>query len=137
MKFRDIRPSTEVKVDMTSLIDVVFLLLIFFMVSTNFDKLNQLNIEIPKSTELNNYNDVALEIGVNAQGEYFFLNQAYGKNLLDLKFALEEQLKINSNMQIAIVGDKIAPHQSIVSIMDVANQLGIQKLQVIARASPH
>lgn len=135
MKFRHNRQATEAKIDMTPLIDVVFLLLIFFMVSTTFKKYSQLNVELPTSANAEEQTEMAIEIGVDATGAYFFQDEAFGQDLAALKSALLLRTNRPADLQLAIVGDKVAPHQAIVSVMDMANQLGIQKLQVIARSS--
>lgn len=134
MKFRQ-RPAVDVKVDMTSLIDVVFLLLIFFILSTTFKKYNQLSVELPSSTSSQNTLVAAIEIGVDSSGEYHFQNESFGHDLVALKAAVQANISNPADLQIAIVGDKQAPHQAIVSVMDVANQLGIQKLKIVAEST--
>lgn len=136
MKFRQ-RPSQDVRIDMTSLIDVVFLLLIFFMLSTTFKKYNQLSVELPSSASSQNALVTALEIGVDSQGAYHFEKVSFGQDSIALKNAIQAyiQQSPSADIQVAIVGDKKAPHQSIVSVMDVANQLGIHKLKIVAEST--
>ena len=64
--------SDEPEVNLTPLIDVVFLLLIFFMVSTTFEHQSRIQVELPEaSAEPTTPEDESLEIIVDAQGRYF------------------------------------------------------------------
>ncbi|MFN3786608.1 MAG: ExbD/TolR family protein, partial [Thiothrix sp.] len=71
MKFRT-RERRESTVDLTSLIDVVFMLLIFFMVTTTFDKNAELKIALPTASNTTVSNaDEKLELLIDAQGRYY------------------------------------------------------------------
>ncbi|MEN9435277.1 MAG: hypothetical protein RLZZ422_2866, partial [Pseudomonadota bacterium] len=71
MKFRN-RPKEEVGIDLTSLVDVVFMLLIFFMVTSTFDRTSDLKIELP-TTNVNATAPVKdkLELLIDGQGRYY------------------------------------------------------------------
>ena len=66
------RPLEEPNMDLTSLIDVVFLLLIFFMVSTTFDQQSKLKVTLPEASATEQVaSKQALEIVINKDGHYF------------------------------------------------------------------
>ncbi len=131
MNFRE-RPSTEVNVNLTPLIDVVFLLLIFFMVSTSFTKETHLKIDLPEAVA--NAPDPSadmIEVVINSDGNYA-LN---GQELVDtkaetLKRALGELAGDNRDIPFMITADANTPHQSVVTAMDAAGQMGFVHLKI-------
>jgi len=131
MNFRSKESQQQLELNLTPLIDVVFLLLIFFMVSTTFDKQSQLKIQLPEAVtnHQSNEKDKKLVVTIGAQGEYFIndknlLNQSYKT----LKIALEQASKGNKDLPVIIRADAKAPYQSVVRVMDVASQLGLNRL---------
>lgn len=127
------RSLDEPEVNLTSLIDVVFLLLIFFMVSTSFTKESELKVNLPEAlTEVQASLDTSLEIVVTVDGKYF-VNQ---KELINsdpstLRDALEAEVGDNRNMPVTIRADGKATHQSVVNVMDVAGRLGFANLNIV------
>lgn len=125
----------EVSVNLTPLIDVVFLLLIFFMVSTTFTKESRLTLELPEASgdpapqEL-----VPLEVIVDAQGQYM-VNQltVVTPNLKGLKAAIAEVAGGDTTQPVVITADAKAPHQSVIRAMDAAGQLGFTSLSLTTR----
>jgi len=70
MNFRPKKPE-ELDVNVTPLIDVVFLLLIFFMVSTTFDRQSELNIELPEASgEITESENVEIEIFISSDDKF-------------------------------------------------------------------
>jgi len=138
------RESREVHLNLTPLIDVVFLLLLFFMVSTTFKKNAELGIELPQA-ELNALQDAdanTVEIVIDNKGEYFVKGAKLRNNDLNgLKSVLSnliaenkntKNINKNNNISLVIVGDKDAPHQAVVTAMDAAGQVGIHRLKIVA-----
>ncbi len=127
------RSLDEPEVNLTSLIDVVFLLLIFFMVSTSFTKESELKVNLPEAlTEVQASMDTSLEIVVTVDGKYF-VNQ---KELINsdpstLRDALEAEVGDDRNMPVTIRADGKATHQSVVNVMDVAGRLGFANLNIV------
>lgn len=122
----------EVSLDLTPLIDVVFLLLIFFMVTTSFTDRTQLSIDLPKAHgEIQLQQPETIEVLINASGEY----HVNGKRLINdnfatLKSAISQQLQESSSAVFIVTADGNAPHKAVVTAMDVAGQLGITHLSV-------
>ena len=136
MNFRRQRQQEDLSINLTPLIDVVFLLLIFFMVSTSFTKESYLNINLPESSSTEVATQLEqIEITINKQGE-FALN---GEMVINTKLsstlmrALEKVSEGNKNMPLAITADANTPYQSVVTAMDAAGQLGFVNLSMTTR----
>ena len=98
MKFRKSSETKNVEVNLTPLIDVVFLLLIFFMVSTTFDKQAQIQIKLPQadSSEMVEQEPEVIEVGVNDEGKYFVNQEELLKSDADtLKQMLMKVSQVN------------------------------------------
>ncbi len=131
MKFRRDDKLKTVEVNLTPLIDVVFLLLIFFMISTTFDKQSQLEITLPEATsgEQTEQQPTVLGVGIDANGEYFLNQQALMRSDEDtLRKAIKKVMNGNKDLPVIISADGKAPHQSVITVLDVASQLGLNKM---------
>ena len=134
MKFKRQR-SQEVGVDLTPLIDVVFLLLIFFMVSTTFTKETHLSVDLPEAKgESGPVPETTYEILIHADGTYA-LN---GQSLVDKKLATILRALQADNVDAAatpliITADANAPHQAVITAMDAAGQSGFVNLSLTTR----
>ncbi len=131
MKFRRNRPA-DVDVNLTPLIDVVFLLLIFFMVTTTFTKETHLAVELPEADGL-----VAeapadiLEVVVNEAGSFSVNGLALINNQADtLRRALLKAAGDNRGLPFVVTADANTPHQSVVTVMDVAGKMGFSSLSI-------
>ena len=131
MKFkRDARE--ELELNLTPLIDVVFLLLIFFMVSTTFQKESEISLQLPRATD----SDVSspqdrIEIVISAAGRYFINEQELVKSdVASLQNALFKISGGKRDIPLTIRADAQAPHQSVVTAMDAAGQLGMLKMSI-------
>jgi biopolymer transport protein ExbD len=122
-------------INLTPLIDVVFLLLIFFMVSTTFQREAELSIELPEaSTEAQEKKDKPIEVAVDAGGRYYVNGRALlNKQPKTLKQALQKAAGDRSSVPVVISADANTSHQSVVVVMDAARQLGLLRLTFAAR----
>lgn len=134
MKFAR-RARHEVEINLTPLIDVVFLLLIFFMVSTTFTKETHLSIDLPEATgEPAPAPEKQIDIAVTRSGEYSVNDEPLVKDdLATLKTAIEQISEGDTSMPMVITADARAPHQSVVTAMDAAGQLGFVHLSITTR----
>ena len=124
--------AEEVSVNLTPLIDVVFLLLIFFMVSTTFTKESHLEIDLPQSS-----GDPAkptvkeIEVIINAEGEFSVNEQPLVNNQEEtLKKAVEKLSNGDTKLPFIITADSKTAHEFVVRVMDVAGQLGFVQLSI-------
>lgn len=131
MNFRRHR-SEEISVNLTPLIDVVFLLLIFFMVSTTFTKETHLELDLPTSTSEKTLNEASqIEILVGSNGEYAVNGQPLIKSdLVTLTRALEKVSADLENPPVVVVADAQAPHQSVIHVLDAAGRLGLVRIRI-------
>ena len=122
----------EPEVNLTPLIDVVFILLIFFMVSTTFQKESQIKIELPEASgEPVEDRKELLEIVIDAQGRYFIDQQQVVNTELDtLKRAIQKYLGKQSDLPVVIRADRSTPYESVVRAMDATAQLGLVKMSL-------
>jgi len=127
--------SEEVSVNVTPLIDVVFLLLIFFMVSTTFTKETHLKIDLPKaSAEETEDAPLVIDISITADGQYAVNGKGLVNGQLDtLKRAIQLAARDKEILPVIITADGKAPHQAVVTAMDAAGQLGFIHLSITTR----
>lgn len=124
----------ELDVNLTPLIDVVFLLLIFFMVSTTFTDKLELALDLPKADgQVQLKKTDAIEVLITAKGDYTI----NGKTLLNaeittVKSAIQSIAEGNSDRPVIITADENAPHKLVVRVMDAAGQLGFNNLSITA-----
>lgn len=134
MQFRR-QVKAEDQINLTPLIDVVFLLLIFFMVSTTFTKETHLKIDLPEA-EGEQQPDVAeqLEILIDVDGNYSINGKSLiNKQLFTLKAAIEKVSGSNKSIPFIITADANTPHQAVVMAMDAAGQLGFANLSITTK----
>ena len=131
-------PKEPADINLTPLIDVVFLLLIFFMVSTTFDRDSELSIELPAaSAEAQAPRPDAIEVAIDVTGRYY----VNGRQLLNtqsktLRQALATAAGEIESPPIIISADAKTPHQAVVQIMDAARELGFVRLTFATRLVP-
>ena len=133
----------EVFLNLTSLIDVIFVLLLFFVVTTTFSRPSQLKIELPEAssgspaaqTELKQ-----LEIAISAEGFYEVNTQSLAINdLASLMSALQRESEGDNSLPLTISADAKTPHQAFITAMDAAGKLGFAHLRITtveAKAAP-
>ena len=136
MKFkRTVRE--ELVINITPLIDVVFLLLIFFMVTTTFSRETRLLVNLPEANaNVVEADQEQIEIIVSVDGTY----TVNGKGLVNtqpetLARALEIEANVDLGLPVLLVADALASHQSVVTAMDVIGKSGFTRLR-IATARP-
>jgi biopolymer transport protein ExbD len=138
MKFRR-RERSEASIELTPLIDVVFLLLIFFMVSTTFIRDTELQVDLPEASGQPQERDLAfVEITVMADGQYAVNDRMLVNSRPEtLLRALREATDGDPTRRLFITADGNATHQSVVRVMDVAGQLGLTRLSISTREPDH
>lgn len=132
MNFGSRKQSEAQGIDITPLIDVVFILLIFFMVTTTFQREAELSINLPSaSKEPSAQTDAPLEIVITARGHYLIGGQELVNNRLEtVKQALKRLAKGHKDTPLVIRADALTPHQYVVTAMDAAAQLGLVRLSI-------
>ena len=125
--------TEEPTVDLTSLIDVVFLLLIFFMVSTTFEHQALLKVDLPEASAVEDRKEVPelLELIIDSEGR-MYLND---RRLVDseegtIRAAIQAAVGDDRSMPLVLRADRLTPHHHVVTAMDVAAQLGFRNLSI-------
>jgi len=127
----------EVSINLTPLIDVVFLLLIFFMVSTSFTRETQIKLELPKAdVEKLESDPEVIEISIDKEGRMFVNGKALVNAQVEtLKRAIEPMVAKNKDIPVIISADANTAYQSVVAAMDAASQMGIRNLKMATQRS--
>ena len=129
MNFRN-KAREDLDLNLTPLIDVVFLLLIFFMVSTTFDRQSEIAIALPESSSepvAEKQNE--LVITIDAKGGYFVNQEEVVSSRIDiLRSAIFTAAKGGESPQVVIQADRKTPHQAVIGAMDALRQLGFNHL---------
>ena len=122
----------EPEVNLTPLIDVVFLLLIFFMVSTTFEHQSRIQIELPEATATpDEIEEETIEIIIDAQGRYFINEeQVVNSELKTLKSAISKAVGEREAVPVTIRADASTPHQAVVTALDATSQLGLTRISL-------
>lgn len=125
----------ELAINLTPLIDVVFLLLIFFMVSTTFTRETQLTIDLPEAQgQLKETVEEQIEILVDESGSYRVNGEALVDNRMrTLQAAIYKISTGDTTMPMTISADAQAAHQAVVQAMDAAGQMGFVHLSITTR----
>ena len=130
------RGRHEATVELTPLIDVVFLLLIFFMVSTTFVRESELKITLPEADgAVVEAPSTAIEITVDRQGDYSVNDRVLvNSNKRTLVRVLQEVMQpmnvVPAELPVIIRADANASHQAVVRAMDAAGTVGLLRVSI-------
>lgn len=124
----------EVFLNLTSFIDVIFVLLLFFVVTTTFSRPSEMKIELPEAvsgTPSEATTEKTLELSISADGQYALNGQVLVKNdLTTLMNALGKESGGDNSLPMIISADAKTTHQSVITAMDAAGKLGFSKLRI-------
>ncbi|MBK9496060.1 MAG: Biopolymer transport protein ExbD [Alphaproteobacteria bacterium ADurb.BinA280] len=132
MKLGSSHATEEPELNLTSLIDVVFCLIIFFVVTTTFDDRSALNIVLPKAAPSETIPvGEPLQIQINAEGRYFIAgNEVLQRDIESLKTAITQVAGEDRERSVILRADGRTPHQAVVTAMDALGSLGFSKLSI-------
>jgi len=135
----NMRAKAEPEVNLTSLIDVVLLLLIFFMVSTSFVKQSQISIRLPEaeSSDIVEEPPEQIDVMITEQGTYLVNGRELINNRPEtIRNALQKVSAGDSSLPLTISADANARHQYVVTAMDVAGRLGFVRISIATVNDP-
>ena len=133
------RSKEEPEVNLTSLIDVVLLLLVFFMVSTSFTRETEISLRLPQAqTQTEPVIEAeSLEIIVTETGGYLVNGRALvNSERRTLRTAIEQTIGEARDIPVFVRADAMATHQTVVTAMDVAGQLGFVQISIATVTPP-
>ena len=129
MQFEGSRRSSLVP-NLTPLIDIVFLLLIFFMLTSHFVRDDALNVQLPEAESGEQLDvDKSLEIVINAEGQWLYKEKLIDKGALHI--ALQNDLSARYDKLVRIRGDKASDLGSTVTLLDIARKAGATGVDIV------
>ena len=133
------RSREEPEINVISLVDVLLVLVLFLMVSTTFMRETEISLQLPEATIETRAEQPSdkLEIMVTQTGTYL----VNGRELVNtdrrtLRAAIERLAGEKRDVPVFIRADAAATHQAVVTAMDVAGQLGFDKLNIATVTPP-
>jgi biopolymer transport protein ExbD len=135
MKFQRNLKSTNVHIDLTSLIDVVFILLLFFILTTSFSRESVIRINLPQANgEAATTNPVTIDVLVANDGTFAVNGRTLATSNVDSLMQAITDIAAGDNMlPVLITADADTSHQSVVTAMDAVARLGFSKLSIATR----
>jgi biopolymer transport protein ExbD len=132
------RPVEEPELNLTSLIDVVFCLIIFFVVTTTFDDRSALNIQLPKAAPSESLPvGEPLQLQIDAEGRYFIAgNEVLRRDGAALREALQQIAGDDRERSVILRADARTPHQAVVTAMDALGAVGFTRLSIATLPDP-
>lgn len=130
------RRREDPEINLAPLIDVVFLLLIFFMVSTTFTRNTEITVDLPEATATPQDQERAtVDLIIDVEGRYFIGGQMLvNRQTETLRRALEEEVaESESGATVLISADAQTPHQAVITAMDAARQAGVVHVSLATR----
>lgn len=130
MKFAP-RVPEEPEINLISLVDVVFMLLIFFMVTTTFVRSSTLKVSLPQADQpITRQTERTVEVVIDADGRYYINGrQLRDRSAQTLERGLQ-QVVGEAPHPLVIRADARASHQSVVTVMDVAGRSGFSQMSI-------
>ena len=133
MRIIKTRPRPKVSLPLTALIDIVFLLLVYFLLTSSFVQRQGLELELPRAMSGTAVR-APLPLQVEQNGEIFFEGRKIqGPELVNL---LRERLSSAAEKRVLIEADRRAPLSAVVSAMDAARLAGAKSLSLVTEKPP-
>jgi Biopolymer transport protein len=138
MRIRDDRAHDEPHIDLVPLIDVILVLIIFFVVTTTFDARSTLQIQLPTASEQNNPEPPrSLSVLVNADGRYFINDQEVLRTDVEsVKQTIAQVAGDDREQTVLLRADARTPYQAVVTAQDALGQLGFRRIAIATAPDP-
>jgi len=132
MRFKKNREE-EPRISIAPLIDIVFLLLIFFMVTSQFDIAAGIQVDLPKVSEglTDDESGETITLAIDKSSRIYFEDESI--DILTLRDLLQGALDKNNHVNLVLEADKEVEHGEVVQVMDLAHSIGIQSIIIAAR----
>ncbi|MDR6992507.1 biopolymer transporter ExbD [Luteimonas sp. 3794] len=130
MRIRDRRAEDNPELNLVPLIDVILVLIIFFVITTTFDARSVLKLELPQATgERNDAQDGALSLLINADGRYFVDDrEALRTDVESLKRTIADVAGDDRERTVLLRADARTPWQAVATAYDALGQLGFKRI---------
>jgi len=132
MRISNDRGSDEPDINLVPLIDVILVLIIFFVITTTFDARSTLQLQLPSATAQPASDQTkSLSVLINAEGRYFVGDQEVLRTDIDaLKQALATAGGEDRSRPVMLRADARTPHQAVVTALDALGQLGFRRISI-------
>ncbi len=120
--------SRRVSLDMTPLIDVVLMLVIFFMLTTTFVLAPGIKVDLPKGRSVQRAREADRVVIITKEGTVYYQDEQM--DLATLQAALQQAQREQPSLRVVIKADKNALHGRVVDVMDMAKGMGIERLAI-------
>jgi len=130
------RLRDEPEISLTSLIDVVFTLIIFFVITTTFDERAALELNLPEASAPTVFDaEDTLIVAVDGEGRFFVGDQeVLRRDVASLRAAIARVAGEDRQRPVTLRADARAEHQSVVIAMDALGQLGFTRISIATQA---
>lgn len=123
------KQNEEPRIDLTPMVDVVFLLLIFFMISTTFVESPGISIKLPESSaQTVEREPKEIKVYLSQEGDIFYRDKKISVN--DFKSILAEHQSDAERTTVLLLADQESRHGKVVTLMDLARDAGFVKLAI-------
>ena len=132
MRIRDERAQDEPHIDLVPLIDVILVLIIFFVITTTFDARSALQLQLPTASEQQSPpSKNGLSVLVNADGRYFINDQEVLRTDVEsLKQTIGQLAGDDREQTVLLRADARTPYQAVVTAQDALGQLGFRRIAI-------
>ena len=128
MIIRSVEAKTGVSIELTPLIDVVFLLLIFFLVATTFRQEEQeMQIALPTATSADPISTALRELIVNVDAEGRIIVAGRTVEAENLRTMVTEAVERNPQQKVTVRGDRVTAYSNVVNVLDICKAAGVQE----------
>lgn len=127
----------DLEINLAPMIDVVFLLLIFFMVTTSFNRESEIQVNLPEaSAKAQDMKEEPIEISIDSSGRFFVNREVLiNTQVATLKLALQKVAAGRTDVPLIISADAVTPHQAVVTAMDAARQVGLTQVSIATKSA--
>jgi biopolymer transport protein ExbD len=138
MRIRDRRAEDNPEINLVPLIDVILVLIIFFVITTTFDARSVLKLELPRADgQPNEAQSRALSVLVNADGRYFVDDrEALRTDVESLKRTIADVAGDDRDRPVLLRADARTTHQAVVTALEALGQLGFQHISIATAPDP-
>ena len=123
-----VRNHPEVTIHLTALIDIIFLLLIYFLLTSNFLMQDSIAINLPEVHSIGSYDEHIIRITVDRSGNFYWGEKKVSDE--ELTRHLQEELSLSGTKQVLVKADRDVPLKRVVTVMDIAKKYGAQNLML-------
>lgn len=126
--------NDELQINLAPLIDVIFILLIFFILTTSFVKENRIALLLPEAESVSEASDDSIEVVIDADGNYIINEKKlFSNHRGSIRIELQRAQTSSKKKILQITADARVPHSKVVLVMDLAGQLGFSNIRITTR----